>query len=139
MNVKTKIFSITVPSSTSYLKEIENLTSEVSKYAKLSSGECDDLSIVVTELVNNAIHHGNKNDQNKDVRINLIVKKDKLEVHILDEGYGFNPDELKDPLDPENLLNENGRGIFLIKNMMDKLDFKFTDKGTEVIATKYLK
>ena len=60
-------------------------------------------------------------------------------VWYADEGNGFDPEELKNPLEPENLLNENGRGIFLIKNLMDKLDFKFTDNGTEVIVKKYLK
>ena len=138
MTTKTKIFSITIPSNTLYLERVEKLTAEVSDYAKLTQNECDDLSIVVTELVNNAIHHGNKQNQSKKVYINFYVKSNQLEIHIKDEGNGFNPEKLKDPLEPENLLNESGRGIFLIRNLMDKLDFKFTDIGTEVIAIKYI-
>jgi serine/threonine-protein kinase RsbW len=134
-----KKFSIIIPSSTSYLEEVERLTIDVVNYTKLNASICDDLAIVVTELVNNAIHHGNKGDKEKKVAINFIIKPDRIEIHIKDEGNGFNPEELKNPLEPENLLNENGRGIFLIRNLMDKLDFRFSDNGTEVIAVKYLK
>ena len=134
-----KKFSIIIPSSTSYLEEVERLTIDVANYTKLNASICDDLAIVVTELVNNAIPHGNKGDKEKKVAINFIIKPDRIEIHIKDEGNGFNPEELKDPLEPENLLNENGRGIFLIRNLMDKLDFRFSDNGTEVIAVKYLK
>jgi serine/threonine-protein kinase RsbW len=139
MPSRTKKFSITIPSSTLYLEKVEKLTKDVSTYAKLSSSVADDLSIVVTELVNNAIHHGNKENKEKKVYIDFIIKNAKIEIHIKDEGNGFNPADLKNPLEPENLLNESGRGIFLIKKLMDKLDFKFLDHGTEVIAVKYLK
>ena len=76
-------------------------------------------------------------------RIQIGSSKDLLKRFIGGKGIGqwllFNHlSPNVNPLDPENLLNESGRGIFLIRNMMDKLDFKFTDKGTEVIAIKYL-
>ena len=137
--IKKKIFELEFSSDTKYLEKVEKLSTKVARYALLSESENDDLGIVTTELVNNAIHHGNKNDPSKMVKIVFTVESDKLELRIFDEGNGFDPDKLKDPLAPENLFSESGRGIFLIRNLMDSLDFEFTDSGTETIVTKNLR
>jgi serine/threonine-protein kinase RsbW len=136
--IKKKKFELQFFSDTKYLEKVEKLSSKVARYALLSESENDDLGIVTTELVNNAIHHGNKNDPSKKVKIIFTVDSKKLELRIFDEGNGFDPKKLKDPLAPENLFSESGRGIFLIRNLMDSLDFKFTDSGTETIVTKNL-
>jgi serine/threonine-protein kinase RsbW len=136
---RTKRFDLEFFSDTKYLEEVEKLSSKVARYALLSESENDDLGIVTTELVNNAIHHGNKNDPKKKVQIIFIVNSNKIELRIKDEGGGFNPDKLKDPLAPENLFSESGRGIFLIRNLMDSLDFNFSESGTETIVTKNLR
>jgi serine/threonine-protein kinase RsbW len=136
--LKSRKFELQFSSDTKYLENVEKLSSKVARYANLSESDSDDLGIVTTELVNNAIHHGNKNDPEKQVRITFTVDDQKIELRIIDQGGGFNPDKLKDPLAPENLLNENGRGIFLIRNLMDGLEFKFSDTGTETIVTKNL-
>jgi len=136
--LKPRKFELKFSSNTRYLENVEKLSSKVARYAKLSESDSDDLGIVTTELVNNAIHHGNKNDPDKLVYIVFTVNEEKIELKILDQGGGFNPDKLKDPLAPENLLNESGRGIFLIKNLMDGLEFNFSETGTETIVTKNL-
>ncbi len=136
--IKKKKFKLEFFSDTKYLEKVERLSTKVAGYALLSESENDDLGIVTTELVNNAIHHGNKNDPTKKVKIVFTVDSDKLELRIFDEGKGFDPEKLKDPLAPENLFSESGRGIFLIKNLMDSLDFEFTDSGTQTIVTKNL-
>jgi serine/threonine-protein kinase RsbW len=136
--IKKKKFELEFFSDTKYLEEVEKLSTKVAGYARLSESENDDLGIVTTELVNNAIHHGNKNDPSKKVKIIFTVDNEKLELRIHDEGNGFDPDKLKDPLAPENLFSESGRGIFLIRNLMDSLDFEFTESGTETIVTKNL-
>ena len=137
--IKKKIFELEFSSDTKYLVKVEKLSTKVARYALLSESENDDLGIVTTELVNNAIHHGNKNDPGKMVKIVFTVDSEKLELRIFDEGNGFDPKKLKDPLAPENLFSESGRGIFLIKNLMDSLDFAFTGSGTETIVTKNLR
>ena len=136
--LKPRKFELEFSSDTKYLENVEKLSTKVARYAKLSESDSDDLGIVTTELVNNAIHHGNKNDPDKLVHITFTVDDNKIELRIQYQGSGFNPDKLKDPLAPENLLNESGRGIFLIRNLMDGLDFKFTDTGTETIVIKNL-
>ena len=135
---KAKIFTLEFASNSKYLSKVDKLSAKVARYAKLDESSRDDLGIVATELVNNAIHHGNKNNPNKMVHIQFFVNSDRIELRIKDEGDGFDPDALKDPLAPENLMSESGRGIFLIRNLMDRLDFKFTAEGTETIAIKYL-
>jgi serine/threonine-protein kinase RsbW len=137
--IKMKKFELEFFSDTKYLEMVEKLSSRVARYALLSESENDDLGIVTTELVNNAIHHGNKNDPKKRVQIIFTVDKNKIELRIRDEGKGFNPEKLKDPLAPENLFSESGRGIFLIRNLMDSIDFNFSDSGTETVVVKNLR
>ena len=136
---KSQKFKLKFSSDTVYLEKVEKLSSKVARLAGLSESHSDDLGIVTTELVNNAIHHGNKNDPDKEVQIIFTIDEDKIELRIQDQGNGFSPEELKDPLAPENLFSESGRGIFLIRNLMDSLEFKFSDTGTETIVTKNLR
>lgn len=136
--IETKTFDLEIMSDTKYLTRVEKLSEEVASYAQMDESDSDDLGIVTTELVNNAIHHGNKSDPSKKVRVTFSVSSDKIIVRIKDQGEGFNPEKLKDPLAPENLLSESGRGIFLIRALMDSLDFTFHPDGTETIAVKNL-
>jgi serine/threonine-protein kinase RsbW len=135
---KAKTFQLIISSDTTNLVEVEKLSEEVARFADLDESESDDLGIVTTELVNNAIHHGNHDDPSKMVRISFSVNSKKIEIRIKDQGNGFDPEKLKDPLAPENLMSESGRGIFLIRNLMDNIDFIFTSDGTETIVTKNL-
>ena len=98
--------------------------------------EKDSLAIAVTEAVNNAIIHGNKEDRSKNVTIEFAFEENKLRVIIQDEGGGFDPDELSDPLAPENLLKENGRGIFILSSLMDEVYYEFKANGTQLIMVK---
>jgi serine/threonine-protein kinase RsbW len=136
---KNKDFAITIPSSSAYLEKVDKLCTKVVKQTGLSEDQGNNVAIAVTELVNNAIHHGNKNDESKKVFISFSINRNYLQARIKDEGCGFKPDEIGNPLDPENLMKESGRGIFLIKKLMDSMEFNFTNSGTEVIITKKIK
>jgi len=135
---KIKKFFLEITSDTNNLRKVEKLSARVSHYAALSDSESDDLAIVTTELVNNAIQHGNKNNPDKKVTITFLVNSNYIEIRIKDEGTGFNPEKLKNPLAPENIMRESGRGIFLIKYLMDNIEFNFTQNGTETIVLKNL-
>ncbi len=135
---KAKSFRLIISSDTKHLTKVEKLSEEVARFACLDESASDDLGIVTTELVNNAIHHGNHDDPSKKVQIRFTVNSKKIEIRIKDQGNGFDPAKLKDPLAPENLMSESGRGIFLIRNLMDSIDFIFTSEGTETIVTKSL-
>lgn len=131
-------YTLTFMSSTEHLDKVEAITVDISKELQFDSSSADDLSISITEMFNNAVQHGNKNDPNKKITLSFTRTDSHLIISIRDEGSGFAPEKIKDPLAPENLLAENGRGIYLVRNLMDSLEFKITDQGTEVLIYKKL-
>jgi len=138
-NSENKVFTRTIPSDSMHLVKVDKLCTKVIKACGMNESDGDDFAIAVTEIVNNAIHHGNKNDKDKKVFINIRIKNSNLEASIKDEGTGFNPEHIGDPLDPQNLMKESGRGIFLIEKLTDSLNYNFSENGTEIIITKEIK
>lgn len=96
---------------------------------------CDDVDLVVLairEALINALLHGNRCDPEKTIAISVALKDDGgLFVSVKDSGSGFDPNALPNPLSAENLLSKHGRGIFLMRQFMDEVEFSF-DQGTEV-------
>jgi len=96
---------------------------------------CDDIDLVVLaigEALSNALVHGNRYDREKPISIFVALKDDgSLFVSVKDSGSGFDPNALPNPLAVENLLRDHGRGIFLMRQLMDEVEFNF-DHGTEV-------
>lgn len=135
MTKKQKI-ELVIPSQISRIRQVEEKAEEIARGIGFSEDECDSLAIAVTEVIANAINHGNKRDKKKHVHIAFVTQNKSLEIHVRDEGEGFNPEEVANPLDPENLLKDSGRGIFIVNTLMDKVQFKFHENGTEVILTK---
>ena len=93
------------------------------------------LLLAVTEATTNAIIHANKCDVNKLVTVDVHVEKTKITIKITDEGEGFDPSEIPDPTQPENLLKDSGRGVYLMRVYMDELYYNITPTGTETILT----
>jgi serine/threonine-protein kinase RsbW len=104
----------------------------VSDYIGRMAGLDDDqlhwVSVAVRESVVNAIKHGNQNDESKRVVVEFTPvpphDPEELVIRVEDEGEGFDPEELADPLAPENILKSSGRGIFLIRSFMDEVDLQ---------------
>jgi serine/threonine-protein kinase RsbW len=94
--------------------------------------------LAVREGISNAIKHGNKQDENKKVNIRLVYENKELHVSIEDQGEGFNPESVDNPLLPDNLLKSTGRGIFYIKNFMDEVKYEFRDGKTILKMKKAL-
>jgi serine/threonine-protein kinase RsbW len=120
------------------IKYVEPLINSVKEKIPISLEKYYNILIAVTEAFNNAIIHGNKLDSNKKVGIEITANDKVIEVIITDEGKGFNPDELADPREPDNLLKDNGRGVLLIKELTDTCDFNHTDKGTVVFMSFFI-
>lgn len=120
------------------LKKVEKFSFKICQLCGFESEQCDNMAIALTELAINAIMHGNKEDKRKKVTFHADLKDDRLEVSILDEGSGFDPEKLPNPTNPQNIWKEHGRGIFLVQNLIDKVDFQITSKGMKITLTEYL-
>jgi serine/threonine-protein kinase RsbW len=98
------------------------------------------IGLAVREAVANAIKHGNGSDPGKQVEVEVRVDGDEVQVAVRDEGPGFDPAAVADPLAPENLLRPGGRGIFYMRSLMDKVEYRFgSGGGTEVVLHKRIK
>lgn len=128
--------TISFPSDVEYLEKIEQTSAKIATDAGFDESTVDDISIALTELVNNAIHHGNKNDVTKKVTVCFTVDEKKISISISDQGKGFSPSSISDPVHPDNLMADNGRGIYLVKALMDKVNYKISKTGTEVTICK---
>jgi serine/threonine-protein kinase RsbW len=101
------------------------------------------IGVAVRESVINAIKHGNREDYGKIVTVEFAMAPSKdpseLVVRVLDQGEGFDPEEVADPLAPENILKSSGRGIFFMRNFMDDVTLKrAAEGGMEVRMVKKL-
>lgn len=97
------------------------------------------MSVALRESVVNAIKHGNRQDETKRVRIEFLLQPRALEITVADEGCGFDPGGVADPLADENLLKTDGRGIFFMRSFMDEVRYVFpSGGGTAVHMTKRL-
>jgi serine/threonine-protein kinase RsbW len=92
--------------------------------------------LAVREGISNAIKHGNKCDLLKKVVVKMSYQDHQLSVTIEDEGDGFDPNKVQNPLLPENLLKSTGRGIFYIKSFMDDVEYEFKDNNGTILKMK---
>jgi serine/threonine-protein kinase RsbW len=123
---------VEIPSRLEELSRVEKLAQKIAEKYCLPQDKLDNLAIAVTEAVGNAIIHGNRQNPEKTVKIAFRIDGGFLKIDVEDQGRGFNPDALSDPLLPENLMKENGRGIFILKSLMDEVHFSFSPEGTVV-------
>ena len=97
------------------------------------------MSVAVRECVVNAIKHGNRLDTSKRVSLVFTLEPDSLEVQVADEGKGFDVASVPSPVEEENLLKADGRGIFFMRSFMDEVQYSFpSGGGTIVRMTKKL-
>lgn len=130
---------LVLPSLLDSLNQIDQLTEKLSEQMEFSEDDRDNIAIAVTEVANNAIMHGNKLDYDKNITISFYQDNDRLTIYIKDEGRGFNPKELGNPLEPSNILKETGRGIFILRSLMDDVQFYTNSTGTEVKIVKMIR
>ncbi|MDG1279138.1 MAG: ATP-binding protein [Algoriphagus sp.] len=131
-----KTIKISIPSLIENIKIIESFIDNAKESFEINDDIYGNIMISVTECISNAIIHGNQNDKNKLVHLELNVEDDTLKFTIEDEGVGFDSNELKDPTAPENIEKTGGRGIFLIKHLSD--DVKFEENGKKTILSFYM-
>ncbi len=112
------------------LREVEKMVDEISTACSMSSEVYGNVLIATLEAANNAILHGNKLDESKDVNLEFKWDDKRLELVVTDQGKGFNYKDIPDPTAPGNVEKVNGRGVFLMEKLSD--DISFMENGSKV-------
>ncbi len=112
---------LNIPSEIGNLSLVEKAIDELSLELDLSDEVYGNVLVATMEATNNAIIHGNNSDPQKHVKIEIMCEKKELQVHIEDQGSGFDYSTVPDPTAPENLEKINGRGIFLMERLSDEI------------------
>ncbi|MBC8489512.1 MAG: ATP-binding protein [Bacteroidetes bacterium] len=128
-----KSFNIVIASDKSEIHKVEKLLEEVNNECDLEMEKFVNFQIAVSEALVNAIVHGNKENKNKKVFCDIECADKHMTVRIKDEGEGFDLNEVPDPTSKENILKEHGRGIYIIRSLVDEYECVTSDKGTEMI------
>ncbi len=122
--------TLKIPSTPEQIRHLEAYVKELASIHNISDELYPNILISLTEAVNNAIIHGNNNDGSKYVDICFDKKEQTFEFKVSDQGKGFNPSSVPDPTLPENIECCGGRGVFLIKQLSDRVNF--LDQGSTV-------
>jgi len=122
--IPTTLAPLKITSNVRNLSLVERLIDDVCQVYDVSDESYGNMLIAVTEAVNNAIYHGNKNNQDKFVKIGFESGNNLLVFSITDEGSGFDYNNLPDPTDPANIHRASGRGVFLMRQLADSIQFE---------------
>jgi len=128
-------YHLEIESDPNNLITVEEFVNYFCKDVNLPDEKLANVFLAVTEATTNAIIHANKCDINKIVTIDAYVENSKLIIKIKDEGEGFEPGNIPDPTEPENLLKDSGRGIYLMRVYMDDMEYRRTPSGMELVFT----
>lgn len=128
--------SYTLESTLESVNKAEETATQVASSLGFDEDERFKIAMAVREAAVNAVLHGNAYDPKKKVRLAYEERGDSLIITVSDEGRGILPDEIPDPLIPENLLKTSGRGIFLMRSFMDDVQIRTLQPGTEITMTK---
>jgi len=130
--------SYSMESTLDSVNKAEEMANQVAAQVGFNEDALGGISMAVREGMINAVQHGNAYDPAKRVSLTFEQSGREMIVTIADEGTGFVPEEVPDPLAPENLLKQSGRGIFLMRTFMDEVRFRKLNSGTELILMKRL-
>lgn len=121
---------IKIESKVSSLRIVEKAIDEATSEMGISPDNYGKILVSTLEGVNNAILHGNQSDPEKKVEIEILIGIGELKITITDEGKGFIPKTIPDPTVPENIELPNGRGVYLMSRLADKIIYN--KKGNSV-------
>ena len=127
---------LSIKSSFTNVELVQAVVEEALRQLDLEEDDAHWVGIAVREAVANAVKHGNRQDPDKQVELDFGVEDDSLVIRVLDEGTGFDPAQVDDPLAPENMLKSSGRGIFYMKEFMDHIDYSFRPDGGTVVTLR---
>jgi serine/threonine-protein kinase RsbW len=128
-NAESVTVRLEIASRIAMMETADVLVNHLARVVGFDEGSIDDIRVAVDESVVNAITHGNRLDETKRVTLEVVLLPDALEVRIHDQGVGFDPASVADPLAAENLLRSGGRGILLMRSLMDEVRYSHSASG----------
>lgn len=133
-----KNYHLEIQSDPANLIIVEEFVNQFTEDLDLSEDKKSDLLLAVTEATTNAIIHANKSDPSKKVQLAVNVSGEQIKISIKDEGKGFDPEKVPNPTDPENLMKDSGRGLYLMRIYMDELKYNRTPNGMETVLVMHI-
>jgi serine/threonine-protein kinase RsbW len=130
--------SYTLDSSLESIERIEHLVLEYAQRTGFKGVSLEQISLAVHETAANAVFHGNQESPQKQVFLEISATDQQLKIVITDQGCGFDPAKIPDPLGPEEMFRERGRGIYLTRALMDEYQANCTPHGSQITMVKYL-
>jgi len=133
MTINGHVVRLEIHSSFEMLDFVQVVSDRIGQMAGLDEDGIHWVGVAVRESVINAIKHGNRENYDKVVRVEFVftprTSPTELIIHVCDEGEGFEPGAVANPLAPENLLKSSGRGIFFMRSFMDDLSLRRRPEG----------
>jgi len=117
-------FTLIINSRFEESEKVIDFADTIRDECSLDEEKSETFKLVLSEAVTNAIVHGNKEDEKKTVDISVHVTGGSITADVIDQGSGFNPEEKKNPVKEKNILDTSGRGIFLMRQFADHVEFK---------------
>jgi serine/threonine-protein kinase RsbW len=140
MPSKPQRFEVTLETLIESIALAEEVGVRVAAMAGFGADDQYKIGLAVHEGVMNAFQYGNKQRRERKIHVIFEVHEDKLVVHVVDQGAGFRLEDVPDPRDDENVLEDSGRGVLLMKAFMDEVDVLSSSAGgAELIMAKRLK
>jgi serine/threonine-protein kinase RsbW len=130
-----KNITFKIKSNRTEIPKFEKVLEDINSEFGLNHDRLINYQIAISEALVNAIVHGNKENPEKSVFIDISYDQSILIIKIKDEGKGFNMEDIPDPTNNDNLLKEHGRGLYIINSLVDKFECHSSKSGTEFILT----
>lgn len=130
-----RTYALRLPSDRQSISAVGPFLESIQELIRLGPERLHDLHVAITEAVNNAIIHAHGCQPEYMIDVSVQTYDHEVVVVVRDYGPGFEPDQVPDPRLPENLLREGGRGVFLIRHLADRVEFRPGDPGMHVMIT----
>lgn len=136
MSIEAPTVHLAIESRIENIDLVQIVVEEALKRLSLSEESSHQVGLAVREAVANAIRHGNREDPSKQVDVEFRVEDGEVVIAVKDEGEGFDPESIRDPVAEENLMRPNGRGILFMKSFMDSIDYEFVPQGGTLVTMR---
>ena len=128
-----EMIELVLPSRIESINDAASAAAQFVKRAGMNDDAAYGVDMAVSDAVTNAVLHGNRQDEAKEVKVRLKSSQDVIEISVRDQGKGFDLERVPDPTDPQNLLKTNGRGILFMRTFMDEVEWSHHPEGGTVV------